>query len=160
MCQCIVLADVLTGDLTRCHHISSFIVQTSGAAYECISCCQWKLPATNMESSDDEPSEWPIYLWLLLLKCILSDREYRATFDFVILRIYLDHEKMADFYLFFFNTQATDLLGAKHLLYYLFSYFRLFIPLFSVIYSFIAIIKCARQAIYLFFSQDAILSCI
>lgn len=81
MCQCIVLADVLTGDLTRCHHISSFIVQTSGAAYECISCCQWKLPATNMESSDDEPSEWPIYLWLLLLKCILSDREYRATFD-------------------------------------------------------------------------------
>lgn len=103
MCQCIVLADVLTGDLTRCHHISSFIVQTSGAAYECISCCQWKLPATNMESSDDEPSEWPIYLWLLLLKCILSDREYRATFDFVILRIYLDHEKMADFYLFFFQ---------------------------------------------------------
>ncbi len=63
-------------------------------------------------------------------------------------------KKWLIFFFFFFNTQATDLLGAKHLFYHLFSYFRLFIPLFSVIYSFKAIIKCARQAIFFFFSQD------
>lgn len=67
---CNVVPDVLTW-FTRCHNSSS-AVQTFGAAHECISCCQWKLPADDMESPDDGPSEWEIYLWLLIHETVFT----------------------------------------------------------------------------------------
>lgn len=49
-----------------------FAVQATGAAYECLSCGQWKFPAHNMAGTDEQPSKFNCERHFFFLKNLVK----------------------------------------------------------------------------------------